>query len=93
VRPAVDVTMQSAVENYGAAVIGVVLTGMGSDGAAGARLIKAAGGRVIAEHESSSVVYGMPRSVVEAGLADAVVPLPEVAPTLEKMITDGVPRV
>jgi len=93
VRPSVDVTMQSVVENHGSAVIGVVLTGMGSDGTDGARLIKAAGGRVIAEHESSSVVYGMPRSVVEAGLADVVVPLPEVAPTLEKMITDGLPRV
>jgi two-component system chemotaxis response regulator CheB len=86
VRPALDVSMESAAVHHGSAVIGVVLTGMGSDGRAGARRIKAAGGRVIAEHESTSVVYGMPRSVVEAGLADRVTPLPEVALALLEMI-------
>ncbi|MCP4544421.1 MAG: chemotaxis response regulator protein-glutamate methylesterase [Chloroflexi bacterium] len=82
VRPAVDVTMQSAATHCGAAVIGVVLTGMGSDGTAGARHIRAAGGKVLVEHESTSTVYGMPRSVIEAGLADRVSPLPEMASTL-----------
>jgi two-component system chemotaxis response regulator CheB len=91
VRPAVDVTMESVVEYYGPNVIGVVLTGMGADGTDGARLIKAAGGKVIAEHESTSVVYGMPASVVRAGLADQVVPLPEVATTLMELINDGKP--
>ncbi len=86
VRPAVDVTMESAAERYGAAVIGVVLTGMGSDGTEGAGHIKAAGGKVIAEHASTTVVYGMPRSVVEAGLADQVVPLPEIAPALVELV-------
>ena len=86
VRPAVDVTMSSAAEFYGSEVIGVVLTGMGSDGTLGSREIKAAGGRIIAQDESTSVVYGMPRSVVEAGVADWVVPLPEVAPTLTKLV-------
>lgn len=85
-RPAVDVSMESAAANYGSAVIGVVLTGMGSDGTAGASHIKAAGGKVIAEHESTSVVYGMPRSVTEAALADRVVPLPKIAPTLVELI-------
>ena len=89
VRPAVDVTMESAAACHGAAVIGVVLTGMGSDGTLGARHIKAAGGKVIAEHESTSVVYGMPRSVVEAGLADRVVPLPRVAATLVELMPTG----
>lgn len=89
VRPAVDVAMESAAELYGAMVIGVVLTGMGSDGAAGARCIKVAGGRVIAEDESTSVVYGMPRSVVEANLADRVVPLPEVAAAIVEMVQHG----
>lgn len=93
VRPAVDVTMESASERYRSAVIGVVLTGMGSDGTAGAALIKAAGGQVIAEHESTSLVYGMPRSVVEAGLADRVVPLPEVASTLVEVINYGKSRI
>jgi len=86
VRPAVDVTMESAAECHGSGVIGVVLTGMGVDGTAGARHIKAVGGKMIVEDESSSVVYGMPRSVVEAGLADRVVPLSEVALTLTELV-------
>lgn len=86
VRPAVDVTMESAAEYYRSATIGVVLTGMGTDGTAGAHQIKAAGGKVIAEDQSTCVVYGMPRSVTEAGLADRVVPLPEVASTLLEWI-------
>lgn len=86
VRPAVDVTMESAAEQHGAAAIGVVLTGMGCDGADGARRIKAAGGRVVAEHESTCVIYGMPRCVVEAGLADHVTPLPQIAATLVDLV-------
>ncbi|MEE8390803.1 MAG: chemotaxis response regulator protein-glutamate methylesterase [Anaerolineae bacterium] len=86
VRPAVDVSLESAAIQHGKAVIGVVLTGMGADGTSGARHVKSAGGRVIAEHESTSIVYGMPRSVVEADLADLVVPLPQVAPTLVELI-------
>ncbi len=86
VRPAVDVTLESAAACHGSAVIGVVLTGMGVDGTAGARHIKAVGGKVVVEDESSSVVYGMPRSVVEAGLADRVVPLSKVASTLTELV-------
>lgn len=89
VRPAVDVAMESAAQLYGSAVIGVVLTGMGSDGALGARSIKQAGGRIIAEDESTTVVYGMPRSVVEANLADRVVPLPDVAGVIMEMLRHG----
>ena len=89
VRPAVDVTMESAVEYHQAKVIGVILTGMGQDGTEGASQIKAAGGQVIAEHKSSSVVYGMPASVVKAGLADRVVPLSRIAATLTEMVNDG----
>lgn len=89
VRPAVDVAMETAAQLYGSAVIGVVLTGMGSDGAVGARCIKEAGGRVIAEDESTAVVYGMPRSVIEANLADEVVPLPAVAAKIVEMLRDG----
>ncbi|GAB4445808.1 MAG: chemotaxis response regulator protein-glutamate methylesterase [Anaerolineae bacterium] len=89
VRPAVDVTMETAVETYRSNIIGVVLTGMGSDGAKGAALIKQAGGRVIAEDESTSVVYGMPRSVIEAKLADVIAPLPDVAEAIVEMVTRG----
>ena len=74
-RPSVDVLFQSAAEVYGDRVLGVVMTGMGSDGRAGAAWIKAKGGHILTEAEASCVVYGMPRSVVEAGLSDAAVPL------------------
>jgi two-component system chemotaxis response regulator CheB len=86
VRPALDVSMESAAAHHGPAVTGVVLTGMGSDGTSGARHIKQAGGQVIAEHPSTSTVYGMPRSVAEAGLADRVVPLSQVPSTLMELI-------
>ena len=78
--------MESAAEHHGDAAIGVVLTGMGTDGTSGARRIKAVGGRVIAQDQTTSAVYGMPRSVIEAGLADLVVTLPEVASTLLELI-------
>jgi two-component system chemotaxis response regulator CheB len=74
-RPAVDVLFQSAAEVYGSRTLGVVMTGMGADGRDGSAWIKARGGQVITEAEQSCVVYGMPRSVVEAGLSDAAVPL------------------
>ena len=82
VHPSTDVTMESAVRFHGSSLIGVILTGMGSDGTDGARMIKQVGGRIIAQDKSTSVVYGMPRSVVEAGLADRVVPLSAIASTL-----------
>ena len=67
-RPAVDVLFRSAAEVYGDRVLSVVLTGMGADGTEGAAWVKAQGGRVFSEAEETCVVYGMPRSVVEAGL-------------------------
>jgi two-component system chemotaxis response regulator CheB len=78
-RPSVDVLFQSAAEVYGERVLGVVLTGMGHDGRAGAAWIKARGGCILTEAEESCVVYGMPRSVVEAGLSDAALPLEAMA--------------
>lgn len=84
VRPSVDVTMASVVRRFGASTVGVVLTGMGRDGAHGARLIRDAGGSVVAEAESSCVVWGMPRSVAEAGAASEVVALPGVAEAIVK---------
>ncbi|MHB8992426.1 MAG: protein-glutamate methylesterase/protein-glutamine glutaminase, partial [Chloroflexota bacterium] len=79
VRPSVDVTMESAASVYGAATIGVVLTGMGTDGTSGAIAIRRAGGTVMAEDESTCVVYGMPRSVRDAGAADRVIRLEAMA--------------
>jgi two-component system chemotaxis response regulator CheB len=85
-RPSVDVTMESAARRHRSEVIGVILTGMGSDGTEGARCIRDVGGRIIAEHESTCVVYGMPRSAIEADLVDRVVPLPDIASTLIELV-------
>ena len=74
-RPSVDSLFQSAADVFGARVLGIVMTGMGSDGREGAAWIKAKGGTVLTESEASCVVYGMPRSIVEAGLSDGAVPL------------------
>jgi two-component system, chemotaxis family, protein-glutamate methylesterase/glutaminase len=85
-RPAVDVTFRSIAEVYGGATIAVILTGMGNDGLRGAKLLKEMGAYVIAQDEPSSVVWGMPGSVVKAGLADATVDLPCIVPEILKQI-------
>lgn len=81
-RPSGTYLFGSAAQAYGAAVVAVILTGMGSDGVEGLKAVKAAGGRVLAQDEASSVVYGMPREAVVAGVVDAVVPVDEVAACL-----------
>lgn len=86
VRPAVDVTMISIVKKFNARVIGVILTGMGSDGTSGAALIHGSGGWVIAEAEDTCVVWGMPRSVVEAGVVDEVKPLDQIPEAIIKAV-------
>jgi len=78
-RPSVDVLFQSAAETFGARTLAIVMTGMGADGRQGAAWVKAQGGQVLTEAEESCVVYGMPRSVVEAGLSDASVRLENMA--------------
>jgi two-component system chemotaxis response regulator CheB len=78
-RPSVDVLFHSAAEVYGDRTLGVVMTGMGADGREGSAWIKAKGGRVLTESEDSCVVYGMPRSVVEAGLSDRSVHIERMA--------------
>ena len=74
-RPRADVTIETAARHYGARLTLVVLTGMGDDGLAGARAVRASGGTVLVEAERTCVVWGMPRVVQQAGLADAVIPL------------------
>jgi two-component system chemotaxis response regulator CheB len=76
-RPRADLTIVDAAKLYGNQLVLVVLTGMGKDGLDGARAVKKAGGRVLVEAESTCVVYGMPRAVAEAGLADEILPLNE----------------
>lgn len=74
-RPAVDVLFDSVAAAYGPRALGIVLTGMGRDGLAGSRRMRAAGAQILVQDEASSVVWGMPRAVAEAGLADRVLPL------------------
>ena len=81
-RPAVDVLFRSVAEIYGAGALGLILTGMGYDGLRGCEAIAAAGGRVLAQDEATSVVWGMPGAVAQAGLAQQIVPLDRVAATL-----------
>jgi two-component system chemotaxis response regulator CheB len=85
-RPAVDVLFRSAVAAYGGAVLGVVLTGMGSDGRIGAGQIRDAGGTVVAQDQATSVVWGMPGAVTQAGFADEVVPLGRVAEAIIRLL-------
>jgi two-component system chemotaxis response regulator CheB len=81
-RPAVDALFTSAGEVYGGAVLAVILTGMGQDGLHGAEILKAQGASVLAQDEASSVVWGMPGAVVNAGLADSVLPLDGIVPEI-----------
>jgi two-component system chemotaxis response regulator CheB len=85
-RPSVDVLFRSASEIYGRRTLGVVMTGMGDDGAEGAAWIKAQGGLILTQDENSCIIYGMPRSVAEAGLSDASVPLDSMAVEISKRI-------
>ncbi|MGL5269777.1 MAG: protein-glutamate methylesterase/protein-glutamine glutaminase [Selenomonadaceae bacterium] len=87
-RPSVDVLFDS-VASVGRRLTAVIMTGMGSDGAKGMQKIKSAGGYVIAEDESTSVVYGMPKAVVDLGIADKVLPLPYIAGAIVNAVKNG----
>jgi two-component system, chemotaxis family, protein-glutamate methylesterase/glutaminase len=86
-RPAVDPLFASAAQVWGGAILALVLTGMGADGARGAAAIVAAGGSIVAQDEASSVVWGMPGAVARAGLCSAVLPLDRIAPKLVELFT------
>jgi len=86
-RPAVDPLFRSAVAAYDGAVLGVVLTGMGSDGRNGAGVIRQAGGTVLAQDQATSVVWGMPGAVTQAGYADEVLPLDRVAEAIHRHLS------
>lgn len=85
-RPAADLLMASAAKLFGQRCIGVVLTGMGSDGTQGIQAIKQHGGLTIAQDRDSSVIYGMPRAAAESRFVDQVLPLDEIAPALIRLI-------
>jgi two-component system chemotaxis response regulator CheB len=77
-RPAVDVLFRTAAQVYGSSLLAVMLTGMGYDGLKGSQVIKEKGGQVIAQDEATSVIWGMPGAVVQAGLADGVLPIDKI---------------
>ena len=84
-RPSVDVLFESLAETYRARTLAIVLTGMGNDGEDGARRIKEEGGGVIAQDAKTSVVFGMPKAVIEAGLADEVLSLPQIPQRIKEL--------
>ncbi len=86
VKPSVDVTAESVVQAYGSNVIGVILTGMGNDGAYGMKLIRTAGGKTIACSEDTCVVFGMPKAAIELGAIDVVKPLYEIAEQIVRFV-------
>jgi two-component system, chemotaxis family, protein-glutamate methylesterase/glutaminase len=81
-KPCVDVTFRSAVPVFGGQVLAVIMTGMGADGREGVRLLREQGARVWVQDEQTSVVYGMPAAVAEAGLADRILPLDQIGPQI-----------
>jgi two-component system, chemotaxis family, protein-glutamate methylesterase/glutaminase len=84
--PNIDVTMESVAAYAGAMSIGVVLTGMGSDGARGARAIKSAGGLVLAQDEATSVIFGMPAEAIKTGVVEQVLGIDDIYPAIEKRV-------
>ena len=90
-KPAVDPLFSSAAQVWGGWILAVILTGMGTDGTAGAAEIVAGGGSIIAQDEASSVVWGMPGSAIEAGVCSAVLPLDEIAPKVVRLLRGAKP--
>jgi two-component system chemotaxis response regulator CheB len=88
-RPAVDYLFRSVANQFPGRAMGVILTGMGSDGTLGIKLLKRHGCFVIAQDEASCVVYGMPKAVVDAGLADDVLPLEAIASRIAALVRSG----
>ncbi len=90
-KPAVDPLFSSAAEVWGSWNLALFLTGMGSDGTSGAADVVAAGGSVIAQDETTSVVWGMPGHAVSAGVCSAVLLLEQIAPTVSRMFLGARP--
>ncbi|MGH2409499.1 MAG: chemotaxis-specific protein-glutamate methyltransferase CheB, partial [Chloroflexota bacterium] len=91
VRPAIDRTLKSLAEHWTGPCLVVILTGMGVDGTDGARAMHRRGARIYAQDESTSIVYGMPRSVAEAGLASAILPLEKMSDAITRWARTAAP--
>ena len=88
-RPAVDPMLRSLAQSYGAGLLATILTGMGQDGLGGAHAVVASGGAVVAQNQATSVVWGMPGAVAQAGLCAAILPLDEIGPFLAAIAARG----
>lgn len=86
-KPSGDVLLESVALAYGQNAVGVILTGMGSDGAEGLRLIKEKAGQTIAQDEKTSVIFGMPKAAIDLGIVDAVLPVGEIAERIAKVLS------
>lgn len=84
-RPSIDLLLQSVASVYGPRAVGVLLTGMGVDGAEGLLAIRRAGGRTIVQDETSAAIFGIPRAAMKSGAAQMVLPLPLIPPTLLRL--------
>lgn len=91
-RPSVDPMVRSIVKAYGRRVLGVILTGMGQDGLKSGHKLVEAGANLIAQDEATSVVWGMPGAVANAGLCAAVLPIAEIGPQIQRLALKGAPR-
>jgi two-component system chemotaxis response regulator CheB len=85
-RPAASVLFEGVADAFGARAIGVILTGLGSDGVAGLRALRSAGGHVLAQDERTSAAFGMPGAAIEAGVCDAVLPVDRIAAHLQERL-------
>lgn len=87
-RPSAELLFNSVASHYGSRGAGVILTGMGSDGAAGLKSLRACGGHTIAQDEQTSIIFGMPRAAIELDAAEMVLPLDEIGPQIMKWISE-----
>lgn len=88
-RPSVDVLFESVAQTYGPTALGVMLTGMGADGLRGSRLIKKSGGQIFIQDEESSIIWGMPGAIFQAGLADLILPLDQIASAIVRHVMNN----
>lgn len=92
-RPSVDIMMESVAKTFGSRIIGILMTGMGHDGVEGMKMIRAGGGRTIAEDESTAVIFGMPKAAINAKCVEYVLPYPEITNKINELITGSKFRV